>query len=346
MRIKQLMNGLVLILLGILAVCAVYGAFLGAQQAQAFFSSPVMIGFWCLLMAVLAAGFAVYSVLRRKSALMLIHGGCLAVLAGGMIGSQKAHQWAAARLGGPDWTKGQMQLQPGQSASHVKLETKDQPGHLPFEVRLKDASIDYYDKPAIGLYFNDGAGWVIKAEKGEPITIPDGRGTIEVSAVYRNFKLRSENGQMVPYESDEPGTNPAYQLVYRPAAGQQETFYVFERFGMHTLSDRTCRAEYIAPRAVKDYKSTLQIIQNGRVVKEAAIEVNKPLYYGGYHFYQHTFGYNQSEPVSGIMVVSARGIGFVFGGYGMILAGLAMHVWPKLFAQRRKSDSRRGNDGN
>lgn len=341
-----MMNALILMLLAVFAACAVYGSFLGAQRAQVFFNSPPMIGFWCLLAAALAAALAADSILPRKSALRLIHAGCLAVLAGGLLGSPKAHRLTARWLGGPDWTKGQMQLQPGQSASQVKLQTEDQTGRLPFELRLKDASIEYYDKPAIGLYFNDGAGWVISAEKGGPIAIPDGRGTIEVSAVYRNFKLKSEQGQIVPYESDEPAANPAYQLIYRPAGGQPEIFYVFERFGMHALSGRTCRAEYIAPSVVKDYKSTLQIVQDGQVVKEAVIEVNKPLYYAGYHFYQHTFAYNQSEPVSGIMVVSARGIGLVFGGYGMILAGLAVQLWPKFLSRGIKSTAGGGNHGN
>lgn len=80
-------------------------------------------------------------------------------------------------------------------------------------------------------------------------------------------------------------------------------------------------------RMVKDYKSELQIIVNNEVVKEDTIEVNKPLYYGGYHFYQSTWITDEIGPLSGISVESAQGVWLVFSGYAFIFIGLILHFW-------------------
>ncbi|GBD99805.1 cytochrome c biogenesis protein CcsB [bacterium BMS3Abin07] len=40
----------------------------------------------------------------------------------------------------------------------------------------------------------------------------------------------------------------------------------------------------------KDYKSWLEVIKDGRIVKKQMIEVNSPLRYGGYTFYQSSYG--------------------------------------------------------
>lgn len=342
------MNPAILLFLAMFAVLAVCGAFMGASRAQVFFNSALMMIFWCVLTLFLAAGFFAYPLLRKRPALMLIHLGCLGVLVGGMLNSAGAHRLIARWLDRPAWAKGQMLLGPGQSSAEVVLETEGAVGKLPFNVRLEETFVEYYDKPAIGLYFNDGARWAIAAEAGKEIQIPDGRGTVQVGAVYKNFKMKRDNGRMVSYESAEPGINPAYQLIFTPAGGTAETIYVFERLGrMHDIAGRTCRAEYMAPRMIKDYKSTLQIVRDGKVLKQTTIEVNKPLFYGGYHFYQHTFAEDQSGPVSGIMVVSARGIWLVFSGYALVFAGLVMQLGTKLFIKRTNPGDVKGQaDGN
>lgn len=85
---------------------------------------------------------------------------------------------------------------------------------------------------------------------------------------------------------------------------------------------------------VKDYRSVLEIFDNGTAVRTAEIEVNKPLYYKGYHLYQNTFAFEGTSPVSGLMVVSARGVRLVFAGYAMILLGLFAHFGRAAFAHR------------
>ncbi len=77
---------------------------------------------------------------------------------------------------------------------------------------------------------------------------------------------------------------------------------------------------------IKDYYSTVQILEGDAVVAEATIEMNKPLYYGGYHFYY-------TDPIgsfNALMVTSSRGVLLVFIGYAMIFAALAWHCWGRV----------------
>ena len=332
MKIKQYLNVMILSLLTAFTIFSVYGAFVGAQRAKVFFNSMPMIVFWCLLLSLLVVGFFVYVSLRKRFALMLIHAGCVLVLAGGMVGSQRGHALLDPLFQKDAFVKGTMSLHQGQSSNRVALDTDTGVGELPFTIGLKEAFIEYYDKPAIRFYFSDAAdsGFTIPAEVGKEIELPGDRGTLQVTGAYRNFKMRQVDGRMTPYEAVEPGSNPAYELVLVLDGKPSETFFVFERFGMHAMPGRSYRAEYAAPRMVKDYKSTLQVIDKEKVVKESTIEVNKPLYYGGYHFYQSTFAYDASGPVSGISVSSSRGVWTVFVGYAMIFIGLVLQFWPKL----------------
>ncbi len=261
---------------------------------------------------------------------MMIHAGCVLVLAGGMIGSQRGHALLGRLFQKDSFVRGTMSLHQGQSSNRVVLDTDTGVGELPFTIGLKEAFIEYYDRPVIRFYFGDGGHFDIPAEVGEVIELPDGQGTIQVTGAYRNCKMKQVDGRMMPYESTEPGSNPAYELVLVPDGKPQETFFVFERLGMHAMPGRNYRAEYAAPRMVKDYKSTLLVIDKGEVVREMTIEVNKPLYYGGYHFYQSTFAYDASGPVSGILVSSARGVWAVFIGYAVIFIGLVFRFWPKI----------------
>lgn len=334
MNIRRYSNMTILFFLAVLIVFSIQGAFYGAERAQFFFNSLPMVIFWSVLLAFFVIGFFIYLSLRKRLGLLLIHAGCVLVLIGGMYGSEKAHQLSGRLFQKETLTKGSMSLQEGQSSSHVAIEQAEQTRHLPFTIRLEEAFIEYYDEPFIRLSFSGQTYIDLPLEVGKLIEISE-RGTVQVVRAYRNFKMKQVDGSMIPYDATEPGYNPAYELMFIHKDGTTESFFVFEQFPMHSMPDRSYHAEYIAPRMTKDYKSHLQVIENGKVIKEKMIEVNKPLYYGGYHFYQNTFGYTNSGPVSGILVSSARGVWVVFLGYAMIFFGLIIQLWPKLLRKNR-----------
>ncbi|MFQ6070727.1 MAG: cytochrome c biogenesis protein ResB [Candidatus Aminicenantales bacterium] len=54
--------------------------------------------------------------------------------------------------------------------------------------------------------------------------------------------------------------------------------------------------------AVKDWKSTLTVVEEEKPVRTKTIEVNHPLSYKGYTFYQHSYGWNWQNPTLEIWV--------------------------------------------
>ena len=77
---------------------------------------------------------------------------------------------------------------------------------------------------------------------------------------------------------------------------------------------------------MRQYVSDVEILKDGRVVLARNIEVNHPLRYGGYHFYQHSYG-DQSGQYTVLMVVSDLGLVWVYAGYAMLCAGVLWHFW-------------------
>ena len=78
--------------------------------------------------------------------------------------------------------------------------------------------------------------------------------------------------------------------------------------------------------AVKSYKSDVDVQAGGKIVAHAVIEVNHPLHYGGYHFYQcdydHPFG-----RYTVLAVTSDSGLGLVYAGMALACAGAFWIFW-------------------
>ena len=63
-------------------------------------------------------------------------------------------------------------------------------------------------------------------------------------------------------------------------------------------------------------------------MKTAAIEVNYPLHYGGYHFYQHDYDV-KDERFSVLHVTSDTGLYLVYFGFLLLCIGTIWHFWLK-----------------
>lgn len=74
-------------------------------------------------------------------------------------------------------------------------------------------------------------------------------------------------------------------------------------------------------RLVKKYKAKVNLTKDSQLLKEGIIEVNKPLAYQGFSFYQ--YGYDERMPdLTLLQVVKDPGLGFVYSGYVILLLGL------------------------
>ncbi len=89
---------------------------------------------------------------------------------------------------------------------------------------------------------------------------------------------------------------------------------------------------------VKDYKSDVEVIEEGSAVARKIVEVNDPLHYGGYHFYQHS---HIGDDVSTLMAVSDAGLYWVWAGLTVMTAGIFWGMWIKPITARM----RRGSGG-
>jgi hypothetical protein len=91
----------------------------------------------------------------------------------------------------------------------------------------------------------------------------------------------------------------------------------------HSAGGANLRNAQDRSKRIKSFQSTLQLLENGKVVREKTIEVNSPLSYRGYTLYQ--LGYDP-EDLSGstLQVVRDPGVPVVYTGFLCMIGGLVL----------------------
>ncbi len=338
--------GLALIIL--LLFLSVYGAFIGAERAQSFINRLPLMVYWIAFTLLLIIALVVFRRLVRVPGLLLIHLGCVFILAGFMWGSESGHKLQKKLLGIDKITKGQMIIPEGHSHNHVTLEDLKQIKklpfsvelndlkqikELPFSVELKDFQIEYYKPAYLYIQTRDGQGWKIPVEIGTEFPLDPELDTVKILRTFENFKITIEDGSRKIIDDPQPGINPALEVQITSPEGQVTTKYVFERFGGHTRPEDKFALSY--RRVISDYISRLRIIEDNKVAAEKDIEVNHPLSFGGYHLYQHSYDAEAGQ-YTVLMVVSNTGLAVVYAGYWMLCIGVIWHLWLRHIVSRRK----------
>ncbi|MBL7153570.1 MAG: cytochrome c biogenesis protein ResB [Phycisphaerae bacterium] len=306
-------------LIGLLFLFSVFGAFLGPQRAKEFFNSVPLSVYWVAFALLLAAGIVLFRRLLRVPALLLTHAGCVLILAGAFWGSE-----AGRKLFGTDTIPtGQMQIWEGYSDNRVILED-DQTRELPFYIRLKDFRIEYYRPAHLRIETRQGDSWMLPVQVGAEFALGSKFGTVKIARVFENFKITIDGESRTVIDEPETGTNAALEVRIESADGTEKTRYVFERFSGHIYPDDALYMRY--ERVISDYISELQVVRNGEVVAEKDIEVNHPLHFGGYHFYQHSYD-AQAAQYTVLMVAADTGLASVYTGFLMLCVGVFQHFW-------------------
>jgi cytochrome c biogenesis protein ResB len=323
-KFRQAAMWIALTLIILLILASVYGAALGAERAKNFFNSLPLAFYWLALTLLLIAGLVVFRRLIHVPGLLLIHAGCILVLTGSMWGSAAGHEIQKRLFGTDKIPEGQMAIYEADSENRVLLTDGEHTKQLPFHIRLKDFRIEYYEPNYLLIQTRQGDSWKIPVQIGEKFSLSEDLGTIEITRTFENFKIKIEDGQNVPYDDPQSGSNPALQVQITSPRGETVTRHVFERFPGHLHPEDKFLLRY--QRIISEYISDLEVIENGQVVAEKSIEVNHPLHFGGYHFYQHSY-----DPDNGrytvLMVVSDTGLNLVYAGYLMLCAGVFWHFW-------------------
>ncbi len=89
---------------------------------------------------------------------------------------------------------------------------------------------------------------------------------------------------------------------------------------------------------IKSFKSTLQVVEGGQVVRTNSVEVNRPLTHRGYTFYQS--GYNPKDlSWTSLQVVRDPGVPLVYTGFGLMIAGLIVVFYLNPWLASRRIES-------
>ena len=321
-----------MVLIALLFCLSVYGAFLGPKRAKEFFNSIPLAVFWLLYIIILIAGIGLFRRLLRVPALLLIHAGCIFILAGALWSSTGGHELRQKLLGIDKIPSGYMQIYEGHSDNHVKLKD-EQIRELPFSISLKDFRMEYYKPEYLYIQSRKGNYWKCPVEVGAEYFLSSVYGTIKILRVFENFKIPMEGKNRIAIDDPGPGSNPALGIQINSPNGQVTTRYVFERLPGHMHPGDELLFSY--QRVVSEYISELQVVRDGRVVAEKDIQVNHPLHYSGYHFYQQDYDH-QAGHYTILEVTSDSGLTSVYAGYLMLCIGLCWHFWINKLSDKRE----------
>ncbi len=337
--------------IGELAFLSICGAFLGASAAKAFFNTPPMAGFWFFLLALLVGCFIVDWRLVRSPGLAAMHLGAAAILIGSMWSSDAGHLAADWLLDRQKPPYGHLRIAEGGEAAVLRdAGTGRAVGTLPFAVRLRDFRIEYYPGGEWGLWFQHPVPAGVAAQEGlteidwqvgEAVRVEGTGLRIRVLEFHEHARpILGDGGEVVGAEPDPESDTAAMEIEA-------------------TLRDRTHRGWIVVPggremggmgldplvpeevaahsglafwlsrprRMPKDYFSDVEVLEDGEVVREATIEVNHPLHWGGYHLYQSSYEMGRHQVATVLAVRSDSGLYVVYTGFVLLVLGTAVRFW-------------------
>ncbi len=85
---------------------------------------------------------------------------------------------------------------------------------------------------------------------------------------------------------------------------------------------------------IKDYKSILRVVENGKTMMTKTIEVNSPLKYKGFVFYQSSYD-PEGERYTGLQVTKNPGLLVVYTGFILLCLGIVFIFYVKPFLRRK-----------
>jgi hypothetical protein len=348
-RINRFAMWAAMAFIALLFFLSVYGAFLGPKKAKAFFNSIPSAVFWLAFIILLLVGIGLFRRLSRVPALLLIHTGCILVLAGALWSSVGGHELRQKLLktdnspfglirilkvvfGSNKIPSGYMQIYEGHSDNRV-ISEDEQIRELPFYIGLKDFRIEHYKPDYLCIQNRQGNIWMLPVEIGNEYSLNPEYGTIKILRIFKNFKIQIDGENRIAVDDPGPGSNPALEVQVNSPDGQVTTRYVFERFPGHMHPDDELLLTY--QRVISEYISELQVIRDGEIVAEKDIQVNHSLHYGGYHFYQQDYDH-QAGRYTILEVTSDSGLTSVYAGYLMLCIGLCWHFWINKLSGKRE----------
>jgi hypothetical protein len=284
-----------------------------------FFLNDIFHSLWyCTLLLLISVSLLLVLIKRRffrltQLGFLFSHMGIIIILLGGLVGLMAGQ-------------KGFIDLVKGQSAHSMGItkggKLTGAAGNLGFGLRLDDFQVDYYPSEykiyAFRLNPDSKRFEVVgsyKLKRGKKYSIP---GTDVDFVVRRTEQDSTPRADLVLGNSLETETL-TYGTPLRLAGGR-----------LVLAIDRR-------QDDVKEYRSLVSMWEGGRKVRSATIQVNHPLSYRGYAFYQANFD-PKNPDYSGIEVVRDPGLPLVYVGFLMLSLGVIyiFYITPRIVDFRRR----------
>lgn len=323
---------LTIALILLIAGASVFGTLIEPGKAlETVYHSPLFV----LLLALLGVNLIFCALLRLRLRLSMLgflttHIGVLLVLLGAVVS-------------GACGTAGMMQLFVGDT-SHRFLTGDQIEKELPFSVRLNQFSVEYYnflEYPDLGDLIaadnTDNKGNIIAkvpVEKGAEFFIGDY--SIKIIDFVPDFVKDLDTGE-VTTRSEVPW-NPALLISVSGDDGVSKR-WIFAKFPQmdHFHAGRGSlpfNLVFDFRERIKSYRSDVSVLDwAGRELKRQTIEVNSPLSYGGYTFYQASYDREQHN-WSGLQVVRDPGLPVVYAGFCLLIFGVFFILYAKPYLKR------------
>jgi len=348
-RLRQLGIWGAVAAVGLLAALSVAGAFLGAERAERFFNATPLVVFWFLLGGLLVVGFVAFRSLLARPGLLAMHLGALLVLGGAMWGSDRGH----ALGGGQAVPSAYMVIHEGETTD-VLLDpaTQEAVGRLPFPLRLDDFRLEYY-KPDDPARWDLSVGTLAHREEalqpwrvGSTFTLPVTGIRVRVLGYLASSRpVLDDRGNVAAAECDPDGKGPPAMQVLIASHGAEDRAWLVPREGEGyaelLLAGRSRGrgalrgGDYVMAQSlilerpeppIRDYLSDVAVVRDNLDVAKKTVEVNDPLHWGGYHFYQVDYDHEAAR-YTVLLVQSDRGLYVVYGGFILLVAGAFWHFW-------------------
>jgi len=326
-KAKKLMMLSALAVIVLLILLSIYASFIGQVKAQALFNSRPMQSFWLVFFGLLIASLIVFRQMLKSKALLLIHVGAILLLAGSFLASETGHKAYNVLFSKQRLRSGLMLINEGQTSNAAALDNQSGFIKLPFSLHLDDFNIEYYQPGTLVVDAGQGQRWELPAETGNILMLSLAYPKIEILRTFRNFKISIDDNKRAAYDDLGPSSNPAIEVKLTHPDGTEYTEYIFEKFPVDN-KDSYGGLKLTYYLAVKDYVSNIKVIQDEKTVAAKKIEVNKPLHYGGYYFYQSSYD-EKAGQYTILSVSSDLGLGLVFGGYLFLAVGVFWQLWFK-----------------
>ncbi|MDP2912640.1 MAG: cytochrome c biogenesis protein ResB [Candidatus Omnitrophota bacterium] len=211
---------------------------------------------------------------------------------------------------------------------------------LGFSIRLDDFIYTEHVDPKERLLVYSARDHVeepitqIPVEIGKESEIADTGSRIRILRYLPDFVMDTSTKE-VSSRSGMPN-NPAIEAELKDKFGDIKTFWVFARFpDMHQRMDPDFKFIYHwAGRRPKDFISKVTILKGPKEIMRGDIRVNGPLDFGGYRFFQSTYDTEELR-WSGLQVVKDPGVGVVYAGFLLLIAGVTAIFYVNPVIKRR-----------